>query len=186
MILLTPETKRTLVLTGPRLLLSPLRPEDTSLEYVSWLNDPEVNQYLESRFTTHTLESTRAFVEHCWQAPHTVLFAIRLHPHGRHIGNIKLGPIDPHHLRGDIGLMIGNKTSWGQGYATEAISLLSSWALSDLGLTKVTAGAYACNTGSIHAFLRCGFIQEGLLNKHAVAGTSRTDVVLMAKLSESS
>jgi [ribosomal protein S5]-alanine N-acetyltransferase len=39
-----------------------LKPELVTQDYVSWLNDPEVNQYLESRFVTHTLESSRNFV----------------------------------------------------------------------------------------------------------------------------
>ena len=31
-------------------------------EYVGWLNDPSINQYLESRFSLHTIESTMNIV----------------------------------------------------------------------------------------------------------------------------
>jgi RimJ/RimL family protein N-acetyltransferase len=181
--LLSPDVKKTLRLEGKRIHLTTLHPDQVSLTYVAWLNDPEINCYLESRFTPHTLESTRTFVEACWRDPHTALLAIHLNEGTRHIGNIKLGPIDPHHLRGDIGLIIGDRSCWGRGYATEAIGLVADWALGPLGLDKITAGAYAPNRASIQAFLRNGFVQEGVLKHHVCLGTGKTDVVLMAKWS---
>ena len=39
----------------------------------------------------------------------------------KHIGNIKLGPINWIHRYGDISLLIGDKDYWGKGIATEAI-----------------------------------------------------------------
>ena len=178
---LTPQIKTTLRLTGPRVHLVPLHPDDVTPNYVAWLNDTQVNRYLESRFATHTLESTRAFAQACWQAPHTILLAIRLIQGNRHIGNIKLGPIDFHHLRGDIGLIIGDRSCWGQGYATEAIGLLAEWALHQAGLRKLTAGAYASNQASIRAFLKCGFSQEAVLPGQALLNGKPEDTVLLGR-----
>ena len=42
---------------------------------------------------------------------------------GRHIGNIKIGPVHSYHRRARIGLLIGEKEFWNRGYATEAIKL---------------------------------------------------------------
>ena len=47
---------------------------------------------------------------------------------GRHIGNIKLGPIQWLHRRADLSLFIGDKSCWSLGYASEAIGLVRDWA----------------------------------------------------------
>ena len=45
-----------------RIFLRPLEKADCTNLYVSWLNDPEVNRYLETRHTPQTLETVEAFV----------------------------------------------------------------------------------------------------------------------------
>ena len=45
-----------------QIYLRRLTEDDVTEKYVSWLNDPEINQYLESRFSVHTIEETRSFI----------------------------------------------------------------------------------------------------------------------------
>ncbi|HEY1157453.1 MAG TPA: GNAT family protein, partial [Arthrobacter sp.] len=95
------------------------------------------------------------------------LFAgIFLREGDRHIGNIKLGPINVHHRRADIGLLVGDRACWGKGYASEAIAILSDFAFGRLGLHRLTAGMYAENEGSARAFEKAGYAREGLLRGH--------------------
>lgn len=65
--------------------------------YLSWLNTVEVNQYLETRFTTQTVESLSDFVNQMLLSQNTLLLAIVSKESGLHIGNIKLGPINRAH-----------------------------------------------------------------------------------------
>lgn len=167
-------------LEGERVRLRPLTDADVGPEYVAWLNDPEVNRFLESRFVTHTDETVAGFVRAAMASSTIVILAIEVG--GRHVGNIKL-EVDPRHRRGDIGIMIGDRGSWGRGYATEAIDLLSTWALAQDGIDKVTAGAYAPNLASIRSFERAGFTVEGVLRSHAVSEDGRVDVILLGRLS---
>ena len=51
---LTSLKQQDLRLIGPRLTLEPLVERDFSDEYLSWLNDPEISQFLETRWTTQT------------------------------------------------------------------------------------------------------------------------------------
>ena len=102
-----------------------LRPDDVTDAYVRWLNDPEINRFLESRFAEHTLDSTRGYVADMLESPGNLMMGIRSLALGRHVGNIKLGPIDRQHGLGEIGLMIGERTAWGRGIATRAISIIS-------------------------------------------------------------
>ena len=48
--------------SGKSIYLRELSSEFVSDEYVGWMNDPEVTQYLESRYSSQSLETVRAFV----------------------------------------------------------------------------------------------------------------------------
>lgn len=164
------------MLQSSRLLLRALEPTDLNTTYLGWLNDPEVSRYLETRFLPQTHEALQAY----WQAhrddPASPWFAICLAGDGRHIGNIKLGPIQWLHRRADLSLFIGDRGCWGQGYASEAIALLRDWAFSELDLQKLNAGIYAGNIGSRRAFEKCGFVLEGTLQQEVVSAGQRLDV----------
>lgn len=159
-----------------------LRPEHVSLEYVSWLVDPGVNRFLESRFVTHTLESTRQFVQSCFDSPTTLMLGIRSKTLGlRHIGNIKLAPIDIHHGLAEVGILVGDKAAWGQGIGSDAINSVARIAKNHLSLRKLTAGCYGSNLASKKTFIKAGFEIEGRREKHYVLDGQLEALVMMAR-----
>jgi ribosomal-protein-alanine N-acetyltransferase len=171
---------------GSRIALFLLTPDHVSEEYVSWLNDGAVNQFLECRFQSNTLDSTRAFVADALASRASLFLGIRAHltaddSSGRHVGNIKLSPIDEHHRTGEIGILIGDKAAWGRGVATAAIMLLCDIARSQLALRKVTAGCYAANVGSQRAFEKAGFEVEAVRKQQVLLNGVPEDVVLMGR-----
>ena len=161
--------------------LRSLRELDAKIEYLEWLQDAEVTKYLESRFNVpKSLEDLEAYVRSAAVAEEIVLAGIFIEK-DRHIGNIKLGPIDANHKRADLGFFIGAKSEWGKGYASTAISLMSDYALQVLHLEKITAGCYASNIGSMRALLKAGFHVEGTLKAHWVLDGAREDGLILAK-----
>lgn len=54
----------------------------------------------------------------------------------------------------------------GQGLATAALRLLSSWAFTHLELGRLAAYVEAENRASCAVLERCGFVQEGRLRRH--------------------
>lgn len=165
--------------------LTVLTPEDVSDSYVEWLNDPEINRYLESRFVTHDRDGVAAFVASMLASPSSLFLAIRSKELGRHVGNIKLGPIDRYHGWGEIGLMVGAREAWGRGVATNAIAVISDIGFKDLGLRKLTAGCYASNKGSQIAFERAGFVVEASRRAHFVSDGVLEDLILLARFADS-
>lgn len=159
-----------------------LTPEHVTDQYVAWLNAPEINQYLESRFATHTVESTRAFVASVLASPNNLFLGIKSRELGRHVGNIKLGPIDSHHETGDIGILIGDKAAWGRGIATAAIEAVCGITATHLKLRKLTAGCYASNVGSRKAFEKSGFRIEGTRPAQFLLDGKAEDLVLMGRV----
>jgi ribosomal-protein-alanine N-acetyltransferase len=164
------------MLTTARLMLRALEPTDLNARYLSWLNEPAVNRYMETRFLPQTMEALQVY----WQAhrddPASPWFAICLQTDGLHIGNIKLGPIQWLHRRADLSLFIGERSCWGQGYASEAIAAVRDWAFAELDLQKLNAGIYAGNLGSRRAFEKCGFSLEGTLRAEVVSCGERLDL----------
>ena len=164
------------MLQSSRLLLRALEPGDLNATYLSWLNDPAVNRYLETRFLPQSHEALQAYWEDHRDDPSSPWFAICLASEGRHVGNIKLGPIQWLHRRADLSLFIGERKCWGQGYASEAIALVRDWAFRELDLQKLNAGIYSGNLGSRRAFEKCGFELEGTLRQEVVSAGQRLDV----------
>ena len=155
-------------LSSQRLIYRALGVDDVTQHYVDWLNDPEVNRYLETRHNHQTLDSCRSYVADMISNPAHNLFGIYLRKTGKHIGNTKLGFINPHHQRAQLSLFIGERDCWGKGFATETIKTITSWGFNELKLEKIEAGCYDTNMGSLRAFLKAGYQVEGYLRKNIV------------------
>lgn len=159
--------------TSERLFFRPLGLDDVTEKYVNWLNDPEVNRYLEIRFARHTLESCSTFVEETNADPKSHFFGIFEKSTNLHIGNIKVGFINSHYSSGQLSLFLGDKAYWGKGFATEAILAVTNWAFKELALARIEAGCCDENTASLRAFLKAGYTVEGYFRKNTVVDGRR-------------
>jgi len=155
-----------LFIEGKNICLREIQISDVKKNYYNWMRDPEVNQYLESRFEKWSVRRLKNYVKEIKINRDNFFWAIMLKETGRHIGNIKLGPINRKHGFADLGIIIGEKPYWGKGFATEAITLVVDYAFEKLKLNKLTAGAYANNVASIKAFKKAGFKKETLMKQH--------------------
>jgi [ribosomal protein S5]-alanine N-acetyltransferase len=164
-----------------RIFLRELSVDEVTPAYLSWMNDQEVTQYLESRFYPQTIDSIREFVEGCAKDPDTLFLAVRDSGMGKHIGNIKLHRINRTHKTAEMSIMIGDKSFWGKGIAAEAITLLSDYAFKMLGLHKLTAECYATNMGSRKAFEKAGYVLEGTRREQYICDGRPVDSYILGK-----
>ena len=174
-ILLQKKTKKDLSIT-----IRNLTTLDITHQYCSWLNDKEINQYLESRFTEWSMHILLDYYHQ--KNKSELMLAIIDDDTGTHIGNIKVSEIDKNHHRAEIGIIIGDKNFWGKGIATTAIGIVADYCFGSLNLHKLTAGAYADNLASINAFISNGFIIEGQRKEHVLTPSGWSDVVLLGKI----
>ena len=171
--------KENLTVEGERIFLREIRLSDANRNYCCWMNDPEINQYLESRFEKWSIKKLKSYVSAIKKNPSYVFLAIIAKNRNKHIGNIKIGPVDRVHKFADVGIIIGEKSFWGKGIATEAIRLIVRYAFNKLKLHKLTAGAYANNIGSVKAFQKAGFLIEGIRKKQYLYNGNYIDGVLL-------
>lgn len=172
------------IIGGMNIFLRPIQSSDALGPYLNWLNDPEVNQYLESRFVSWTTEMLSSYIANLVNNKNELLFAICTMEGEKHIGNIKLGPIDWNHRFADIGIIIGDKSEWGKGRGSEAIRTICRYGFDELELNKITAGCYGDNLSSVKAFSRVGFQQEGILRKKFFSSAGFQDHILMGILND--
>jgi ribosomal-protein-alanine N-acetyltransferase len=172
------------VIEGQTIFLRPIQLSDSSGPYLNWLNDPEVNQYLESRFVSWTTEMLSSYIVNLANNNNELLFAICTMESKKHIGNVKLGPINWNHRFADIGIIIGDKCEWGKGRASEAIRAICRYGFDELELNKITAGCYGDNQGSVKAFSRVGFQQEGISRKKFFSSDRYQDHILLGILND--
>jgi RimJ/RimL family protein N-acetyltransferase len=165
-------------LESERLVLRPLKVNDVSIDYVSWLNDPEVSRYLESRAKHHSLSSVKCFVRENLKNKTSILFGLFLRSTGEHIGNIRLHQIDSVNLTAELGFLIGSNSNWGKGFTSEAILRVVQFGIKHLGIRKYTAGLYEENVGSRRALEKAGFVLEGVLKGQVVRDDNTRGAVI--------
>lgn len=161
------------VIETKRLYLRILSDQDATTDYVDWLNDPEVNQYLETRHSIQSVNSCKAFIKQCNEDKNAHLYGIFLKEGNKHIGNTKIGFINEQYARGELSLFIGEKSCWGKGLAGEVVQALTQYSFESLGLKRIEAGCYENNLGSLRVFLKAGYTLEGFRRSHVSSSGSR-------------
>ena len=138
--------------------LRSLKAEDAHAAYVSGLNDPDVNRYLDgAKHTKQTMQSVIDFVVSNEASTNSVLWGVWQESSSNHCGTVRLHGIEYHHKTAHIGVCLFDKSVWGQHLGKKAISVVTRWALDDLGLRWVEAGAFQDNVPSQRAFLSAGY-----------------------------
>ena len=166
--------KRNIKLTvADDIFLKVLTSNDVDENYVYWLNDYSITKFTEQKYFKHTFDSIKEFVTQKYESENDLLFGIFVK--GKHIGNIKLGPINFYHLSAEVSFLIGEKKLWGKGIASVCTSTIVQYAVAQLGLKKITAGYYENNTGSAKVFQKCGFIIEGKKRSQLIFEDQRID-----------
>jgi len=152
--------------------------------YVSWLNDSETMRFSEQRHVKHTLASCREY----WQSfkgTKNYFWAIeKLDLQHTHIGNMN-AYLDERHNIADVGLLIGERSSWGKGLGTEAFGAACTFLFSAHSLRKITAGTVSANKGMLNIMWRSGMVEDGRRVRHFVYDNVETDLVFGALFRES-
>lgn len=139
-----------------RLFLKPLTIDFLSENYVNWLNDPEVNKYTYPRDYKESIESLKKYLQNI-SKKNILSWAIVLKNSNKHIGNIKIDPIDKTTKSGEYGILIGDKSEWGKGYAGEASINLFHHLFEKKQLKSITLGVNSKNTNAIALYSKIGF-----------------------------
>lgn len=101
---------------------------------------------------------------------------------GKCIGQCALFRFDNVAQTCELGIAIGDKAYWGKGYGSDAIRLLLRYAFRLRNLRRVYLTVVGNNTRAIHAYQKCGFVEEGRLRQHVWHDGQYIDLVYMGIL----
>jgi [ribosomal protein S5]-alanine N-acetyltransferase len=155
-----------------KVALRELSVEDSSEAYVTWLNDVEINKYLDPFESKHTLESVRMYIQEKKQSKNEYLYGIFYE--NIHVGNIKID-FNYAFKNGKIGYIVGEKKYWGKGIATAAIKIILSMCKEMGEIRKISAGVYEGNIASEKVLFKCGLDKEGVRKKHIFVNNEMLD-----------
>lgn len=144
-----------------RLRYRALEPEDITLLY-RWENDQEVNEVSLSKvpFSKYILEQYITHAQMDIQQAGQVRFILEKLD-STPIGCIDLFDYDAIDRRAGIGILI-DKEFRSNGFAKEAICLITDYAFNVLGLHQLYCSVGLDNIASLNLFKSCGFEQIGI------------------------
>ena len=143
-----------------RFLLRPLTEADVGQKYLSWMQDPEVVRWLNSRFRSHNIRSCKTFVS---RHDNKSSFHLGIFANGneKHIGNISID-CNFRHQAAQTGTLIGDREFWGQGVVLEARAAVLDWLFDEMRIHRVEGHPWVKNFAAVLNYKKQGFKLEGV------------------------
>ncbi|HMO57002.1 MAG TPA: GNAT family protein [Roseiflexaceae bacterium] len=166
------------VIPGERIFLSHVLRSDIGL-LTRWFADLELTTYLGGGGMSFTREHEEQWFDGLAKDRSLRTFGIVVREPQQLIGTVSLMSID--HARGnaELGIAIGDKAAWGQGYGSEAVRLMADYGLTFLNLQLIYLWHVAYNERGHRAYLKAGFKPAGRLRGAEVFDGRRYDRILM-------
>ena len=144
--------------TGELVRLREKRIEDAENDY-GWRRDPELAGYDAAKPLTMSFTTFAATIaeELGYPQNHRRSFAIEELSGSRHIGNVMYYGYDSAQGEAELGITIGDRDYWSQGYGTDAVATMLRYLFEELGLRRVFLHTLTWNHRARECFLRAGF-----------------------------
>jgi RimJ/RimL family protein N-acetyltransferase len=175
-------------LIGTRIRLRAAEKTDID-SFMKWINDPDVTENLMLVWPMSRIEEERWY-ENMLERPaseHVLVIDIK-DPENpeewRAIGTCQFMQIDWRNLSAELGIMIGDKSFWNQGYGTETMRMLLEHGFNVLNLHRIWLQVYAKNARGIRSYQKAGFIHEGQFRQAHYQHGRYYDVHLMSVLKD--
>jgi len=171
------------MLYSERIRLRAIEKEDLP-RFVTWLNDPEVRRNLQL-FQPLSLAQEEEWFKQILQrsvVEQPLVIEIKNADSWQAVGNVGLFAIRDADRAAEIGIFIGEKKFWGQGYGAEVMSLMLKHGFKELNLNRIFLRVYETNLRGIRAYEKAGFKLEGRLRQDRFMDGKYIDVIVMSVL----
>ena len=173
------------IIYGKRVRLRGVERRDLE-KFVEWINEPDVTDGLSLFLPMSSVDEEKWF-DTAMQRPQEekpLVIDMKDGDGWRLIGNSSFFDFDWFARSAEVGIMIGDKTVWGQGYGTEVMTLLLRHGFETLNLNRVYLRVHADNKRAIRTYEKTGFVHEGRLRQAIYKCGKYGDLLYMSVLSE--
>ncbi|MFN5458327.1 MAG: GNAT family N-acetyltransferase [Bacteroidota bacterium] len=136
-------------------------------DYLKWVRDPEVNEFLFLKNFEHSIESLKNYVRISNLSNDRIIFGIYAEDKS-YIGNFSLYDINVFNGTFDFGYFIGEKKFWGTDAGISACLIGLSIAFEELKLRKTFTYVEKSNLKSRFVLQKIGFVKEAILKDRVV------------------
>ena len=158
--------------------MSEFRESDITPTYLTWLNDSELMQFSNQRFSRHTIETATKYVRSFNNTPNQFLAIFN---HQDQMVGTMTAYRNSNHGTADLGIMIGSEFT-GKGFGKSAWNTLVNHMQDDKAVRKITAGCLDKNLAMIKLIEGCQMILEGRRIAQEVYQDEPSDILLFGKI----
>lgn len=167
------------ILKGQKVILRPYH--DSDMPYLlKWYNDYDLNKlagWTSGKTSASKLRynMTRSF----GSDPMNLMiddFA------GKPIGTIQLYDFNEQDKSCKLGIRIGDKDYWSQGYGADAVNTIAEYGFMRLNINRIALRVYEFNSRAARCYEKCGFKHEGVSRKSAFIDGVYYDELMMGLL----
>ena len=169
------------MIIGKRIRLRAIEREDLP-RFVAWLNDTEVRHNMLLYQPLSLAQEEEWFKGILERHPDEQPLVIEVSADGdwQAVGNVSFFNLNAHDRSAEIGIFIGEKKFWDQGYGTESMRLMLQHGFEDLNLNRIYLQVFETNPRGMRAYEKAGFILEGRLRQDRFLDGKYIDVLLMS------
>ncbi len=171
------------MITGNRVRLRAIEKDDIQ-HFVIWLNDVEVSNGL-GIYHPLSMAYEEKWFENMLNRPvdeHPLLIEVFQADYWRAIGNCGFHNIEWRCRSAEVGIFIGEKGLWNQGFGTEAMKLLLNYGFETLNLNRIALDVYETNPRAIRSYEKAGFVLEGRKRQAMYKHGEYIDILVMSIL----
>ncbi len=170
------------IIRGERVWLRASERTDLPM-FVDWLNDSETSTFLSTRAPFSLAAEEKWFermLEH--QGHDAYHFVICRLEDDQPIGVIGLFDVDTTDGNAGLGITIGEKSQWSQGFGSDALNALVDFGFGNLRMERIWLDVYDFNKRAQRSYEKCGFVLEGIRRHAAFRRGAYIDIHLMSIL----
>lgn len=129
----------------------------------------------------HTIKGTKEWLDKDLEKdpPKNLIFEIHTLDGDRLIGETGFDGIHWQHGDTFIGIGLGERDAWGNGYGTDAMRIMLRYAFTELNLHRVSLDVFEYNPRAIRSYEKAGFKHEGRMRQSMLREGRRWDLLFM-------
>jgi diamine N-acetyltransferase len=171
------------MIVGDRVRLRAVELDDLP-RFISWFNDPEVQRGIPLCTPLSTQDEEEWFQENQKRKPEERSLSVdaKVDDEWKHIGSCGFIEVDTRVRSAEIGITIGDKDYWDQGFGSDTLRLLLQHAFDTLNLRRLYLRVYGGNPRAIRVYRNLGFQEEGRMRQAHYHAGQYEDVLIMGLL----
>jgi RimJ/RimL family protein N-acetyltransferase len=167
---------------GKRVRLTCLTRDDAP-EMAQWTCDAGYLRLQDTEIAAmETPEEVASFIERQNDSSTSYAFGIRRLADNTLVGTIGLYDIAWSNRTAWVGVGIGRREDWGNGYGSEAMDLVMRYAFDELNLHRLQLTVIDYNPRALKMYEKLGFVREGAYREFVERDGARHDLILYGLL----